>query len=208
VLRLLPEDRARVGYFSDRIWISDTFTNDRDELVRTIYNDIQFGNPTFLWDAIDRSMDALSREIDRRVVLIFTDGDDEKSRKTNFDGVLERAMTQDFMIYAIGLQSEIPAIRRVTRPDRNLRQLPEATGGGYFELTRAADLNATFTRVADELHRQYVLGFSADTLDGTLHDLEVRVKVPGMTVRARKSYLASANDGGTPPVEPAAAARR
>ena len=209
VLRLLPEDRARVGYFSDRIWISAPFTNDRDQLVRTIYNDIQFGNPTFLWDAIDRSMDALSRETDRRVVLIFTDGDDEKSRQTNFDGVLERAVTQDFMIYAIGLQSEIPALRRVTRPDRNLRQLPEATGGGYFELTRAADLNSTFTRVADELHRQYVLGFSADALDGTLHTLDVRVKVPGMTVRARKSYLASATDPAvTPAAEPAAAARR
>src|SRR6185295_12902486 len=32
VLRLLPEDRARIGSFSDKIIISPTFTGDRDEL--------------------------------------------------------------------------------------------------------------------------------------------------------------------------------
>ncbi len=99
------------------------------------------------------------------------------------------------MIYAIGLQSNLPAIRLVTRPDRKLRQLAEETGGGYFELKKTADLNTTFTRVADELHRQYVLGFAVSKLDGLVHKLDVRVKVPGMTVRARKTYVASANTG-------------
>lgn len=199
VLRLLPEDKAKVGSFSDKIIISPTFTNNRDELVRVIYNDIQYGNPTFLWDAIDSSMDALAGEIGRRVVLIFTDGEDEKSERTNFDGVITRAQAEDYMIYAVGLQSEIPALRRTTRPDRNLRRLADVTGGGYFELTRAADLNSTFTRVADELHRQYVLGFQADQLDGLMHKLDVRVKVPGMVARARKSYLALPTDPGDAP---------
>lgn len=203
VLRLLPADRARIGSFSDKIQISPQFTNDRDELTRILRNDIQFGNPTFLWDAIDLSMDALSREVDRRVVLIFTDGEDETSRKTNFNGVMTRAQNEDFMIYAIGLQSQIPALNRITRPDRNLRRLSEQTGGGYFELTRAADLNTTFTRIADELHRQYVLGFDVQNLDGTVHKLDVRVKVPGMVVRARKSYLAESVPGAAAKPAPA-----
>jgi len=46
--------------------------------------------------------------------------------------------------------------------------------------------------VAQELHSQYVLGFSPQLLDGKVHKLEVRVKKPGMLVRARKSYMASA----------------
>jgi VWFA-related protein len=189
VLRLLPEDRAKVGSFSDKILVSRDFTGDRDELVRILHNDIQFGNPTFLWDAIDRSMDELKDQTGRRVVLIFTDGEDDTSRKVGFNQVLTRAQNEDFMIYAIGLQSRY--LNVVTRPDRNLRRLAEQTGGGYFELTRTADLNRTFTQVADELHRQYVLGFAAETLDNTIHKLDVRVKVPGMTVRARKSYLAA-----------------
>jgi Ca-activated chloride channel homolog len=189
VLRLLPDDRARIGSFSD-------------ELVRILQTDIQYGNPTFLWDAIDVSMTALAKQTGRRVVLVFTDGEDDKSRRVDYDQVLARAEAEDFMIYAIGLQSEIPALRRTTRPDRNLRELAERTGGGYFELKRTADLNSTFTRVADELHRQYVLGIAPDALDGTLHALDVRVKVPGMTVRARKSYLAGDPAAAAPATAP------
>lgn len=188
-LRLLPADKARIGSFSDKIRISPQFTSDRDELVRYLHNDIQFGNPTFLWDAIDDSMSALARQSGRRVVLAFTDGEDDRSERRDFGEVLARAQSESFMIYAIGLQSKF--LGRTTRPDRSLRRLAAETGGGYFELTDTADLNTTFTRVADELHRQYVLGFTPEKLDGTVHKLEVRVKVPGMTVRSRQTYLAS-----------------
>ncbi len=107
VLRLLPEDRARIGSFSDKILLSPRFIGDRDELVRIVRSDIQYGNPTFLWDAVDRSLDALASETGRRVVLVFTDGDDTGSRTTNFRDVLNRALNEDFMVYAIGLQSVI-----------------------------------------------------------------------------------------------------
>ena len=78
----------------------------------------------------------------------------------------------------------------IDRPDPNLRTLADVSGGGYFELSKAADLASTFSRVANELHRQYLLGFVAPVSDGRLHRLEVRVKRPGVQVKARKSYLA------------------
>jgi VWFA-related protein len=76
------------------------------------------------------------------------------------------------------------------KPDEGLVKIAAVTGGGYFELTSTSDLAATFSRVADELHRQYALGFTPDRLDGKMHTLEVRVAGEAMTVRARKSYLA------------------
>jgi Ca-activated chloride channel family protein len=78
------------------------------------------------------------------------------------------------------------------KPDAGLAQIAAVTGGGYFELTSTSDLPATFSRVADELHRQYALGFAPEKLDGKMHALEVRVAGAGMAVRARKSYLARA----------------
>jgi VWFA-related protein len=72
-----------------------------------------------------------------------------------------------------------------------LPAIAEETGGGYFELTRAEDLSATFTRVADELHRQYLIGFEPAKLDGRMHKIEVKVKKPGMKVRARIEYFAA-----------------
>ena len=55
---------------------------------------------------------------------------------------------------------------------------------------KTADLAPTFTRVAQELHSQYVVGFTPSQLDGKVHKLVVRVKQAGMTGRARRSYLA------------------
>ena len=46
------------------------------------------------------------------------------------------------------------------------------------------------TQVANELHQQYVLGFSPQVLDGKMHKLDVRVKRPNLTARARRSFLA------------------
>ncbi|HXT70766.1 MAG TPA: VWA domain-containing protein [Vicinamibacterales bacterium] len=75
-------------------------------------------------------------------------------------------------------------------PDPSLRTLTEVGGGGYFELRRASDLAATFARVAGELHQQYLLAFTAPVRDGALHRLEVRATRPGLTVRARRGYVA------------------
>ena len=95
------------------------------------------------------------------------------------------------MIYAIGLESVyFNGQRQVrSRPDRGLRKLSDETGGGYFELKKTDELGPTFTRVAQELHSQYVIGFSPAT-DGKQHKVEVRVKKPGLLARARKTYQA------------------
>jgi Ca-activated chloride channel homolog len=192
LLRLLPEDKGQVGAFSDKIQLSGTFTSDRDDLIGAI-NELQFGNPTRLWDAVDTSMEELKGVEGRKVVLVFTDGDDTASR-IGMGDVLDRAREEEVMVYAIGLQSEFFNGQRVvrSRPDRSLRRLAEETGGGYFELQKTAELAPTFTRVAQELHSQYTLGFAPGTLDGREHKLEVRSKQPGTSVRARRSYIASA----------------
>lgn len=75
-------------------------------------------------------------------------------------------------------------------PNPELRELASESGGGYFELHAGDDLNATFARLADELHHQYLLGFTVTKLDGRTHKLEVRVRDSKMTVRARKTYVA------------------
>jgi Ca-activated chloride channel family protein len=192
ILRMLPEDRGQVGAFSDKIEFSGTFTSDRDDLIGAL-EDLQFGNPTRLYDAIDASIDMLEDAPgQRKIVVVFTDGDDTASRRGQGD-VLQKAKAREVMIYAIGLESEFFNGVRVqrTRPDRGLRRLAEETGGGYFELKKTDDLAPTFTRVAQELHSLYALGFAPAVLDGKEHKLEVRVKTAGAVARSRKSYVAS-----------------
>ena len=193
IIRLLPKDRAMVGAFNDKIeFFPSHFTGDRDRLIAAL-RELDFGNPTRLYDAVAASMDRLHKIDGRRVVLIFTDGDDTGSRE-NISTVLETARQNEVMVYAIGLRSDyFNGSRQVrSKPDSGLRRLAEETGGGYFELEKSADLAPTFTRVAQELHSQYVLGFTPTVLDGKIHRLTVRARRPGMTVRARRTYLASA----------------
>jgi hypothetical protein len=110
-------------------------------------DDLQFGNPTRLYDAIDASIDMLKGIEGRRVVLAFTDGDDTASR-VGMGHVLDRARDEEVMIYAIGLESEFfNGQRQVrTRPDRGLKRLAEETGGGYFELSIASTRSASRRR--------------------------------------------------------------
>lgn len=195
IIRLLPEDRGLVGAFNDKIQFPiASFTSDRDELAGAL-RELGFGNPTRLFDAIEAGIQQLRDVQGRRVVLVFTDGEDTAS-KIGQGKVLDQARADEVMIYSIGLESEYfnGQYRVRTRPDRGLRRLADETGGGYFELKKSDDLGPTFTRVAQELHSQYVLGFPPAT-DGKLHKLEVRVKKLGMSARARKSYLAPT--GGT-----------
>jgi Ca-activated chloride channel family protein len=191
LLRLLPVDKAQVGAFNDKIQLSGTFTNNRDELIGAL-DDLYFGNPTRLNDGIAAGLDALQGVDGRRVVLVFTDGEDTSS-KTGFKTVLERARDEEVMVYSIGLESEYFNGMRIvkTRPSRDLRKISDETGGGYFELLKSADLAPTFSRVAQELRSQYLIGFAPTALDGKVHKLEVKVTKPGMTVRARRSYLAA-----------------
>ena len=198
LIRMLPEDRAKVGSFNDKIKIlprDEPFTGNRDRLIRLLKEDLDFGYPTRLWDAVDESIAQMEPLEGRRVVVVFTDGDDSASKRGR-DDVLERAREKDMMIYAVGLASEYfngqSKVR--SRPDRGLRRVAEETGGGYFELSKKDELGPTFTRVAQELHSQYVMGFTPEVLDGKIHKLEVRVKRPGLTARSRRSYVA------TPPV--------
>jgi Ca-activated chloride channel family protein len=193
VIRLLPDDKCRVGAFNDKIQFGRAeFTNNRDHLISDI-KDLDYGNGTRLWDAVGASLDELKPLDGRRVVLVFTDGDDTAS-KASLGNVIDRSRADEVMVYAIGLESRFMAGTQMvrTKPDRGLRKIADETGGGYFELTRAQELASTFTQVAQELHSQYVLGFAPTQLDGKIHKLTLKLKPAGLTARARKSYVAAA----------------
>ena len=216
VRRLTAGDKARIGTFSSKIVMEpEDFTNDQEGLVRILRGGERPEGPTPLWNAANEAVTALGTQQGRRVVLLFTDGADSpgnfKTNNLSLMDVMERAQREDVMVYAIGLESRAaPAMGGggmgrggglgggfggnafgIQRPDPGLPTIAGETGGGYFELRSADDLSGTFTRVAEELHRQYALGFEPEKLDGKTHKLEVKLKRPGLKVRARKHYVAS-----------------
>jgi VWFA-related protein len=197
LIRLLPADQGKVGAFNDKIEFlpHDGFIGNRDQLVRSL-RDLDFGNGTRLYDAIDQAIAHLDGVGSRKVILALTDGEDFGS-DAGRGKVVDRARAEDVMVYSIGLETVyFNGQQRVrSNPDRVLKNIAEETGGGFYRLKESDDLGAVFTQVAQELHSQYVLGFTPQALDGKVHKLEVKLKKPGLVARARKSYVASGGTG-------------
>ena len=183
---LLPADRAQIGTFGDEVSVNPMLTADKDVLMRVLHQELWPGGATPLWNALDAAMTALSNETGRRVVLALTDCGDSCifRRCTSFNDVEKRAVREGFMVYAIGM--ERPGLAS------EIVELAEETGGGHYEIRADDDLTSTFIRIADELRRQYLIGFAPLERDGRMHKLDVAVKREGLTVRARKNYLAEA----------------
>jgi len=73
-----------------------------------------------------------------------------------------------------------------------LRQITDDTGG-RTEIVRGSEgLGPATARIADELSKQYYLGYSSNIeRDGQWHSIRVAVRDRRLTVRARRGYVAS-----------------
>jgi Ca-activated chloride channel family protein len=73
-----------------------------------------------------------------------------------------------------------------------LRQITDDTGGRTEIVRGFGDLDNATARIADELSKQYYLGYvSTGKKDGRWHAIRVDVKDRRLSVRARRGYVAS-----------------
>lgn len=190
--RLSIDDVALVCGFNDKATFQpDTgFTNSLP-LLRQGLGQLGLGFPTGLYDALGHSIERLKNRTGRRIVVALTDGEDNAS-KLNANEIIRRARIADVTVFTIGAEHEYfdGKYRVKASPDRGLKNISAETGGGVALLKEVAHWGPAFAAVAHELHSQYVINFSPSILDGKVHQIEVRLKNPALSVRVRKSYLA------------------
>ncbi|MEO7190993.1 MAG: VWA domain-containing protein [Vicinamibacterales bacterium] len=186
VRSLLPDDRAAVGTFSHVVTLNRQLSNDAETLLRRLGDDAPFPAGTALWDAIDVGRATVTSEGGRRVVLVLTDAVDNSSA-SDIPDIRTRLEREGVMVYGVGVRG------RNGLQARDVTGIARATGGWYFALGPNDDPMRAGQKIAEELHRQYVLGFAPRVLDGKMHRIDVRVKRSGVTVRARRNYWASDN---------------
>jgi len=210
--RFRPGDRANVGSFDTLPTVSPRFSGHRETLLRSTALSVsptglsssttghaampchgpwnaelwrqQARGMSAVWDGVACGIDTVAgdAETPRRVVLLITDGVDHVS-VTRQAEVHELADKFGVMVYVIAM------IGTEGLNSGGLRSLAAETGGGYFVLNQQADLTPTFTRIAEELRHQYVMGYSATAGSGPAGRLEVRVKRPGITARGRRATM-------------------
>ena len=78
--------------------------------------------------------------------------------------------------------------------ERYLRALTEGSGGRLYQADTVGDLAQAFSAIAGELRHQYWLSYYPTNVaqDGTWRRIKVTVSQPGLVVRAREGYRASA----------------
>ena len=207
--RLQPQDRARIGTLSGHeIALGYHLTSDHAELHRVINEELWIGGGQRpLWNGVGSAIKSLAMEQGRRIVLVIANGPNTLDLP-GFPGVkdVERAATDDgLMVYGVSLfTANQPLFAQPadgTQTRLTLRELTDATGGGYFQAVpgdRAHyfrggpgdELTSTLANVVEELRHQYALGFVAQHRDGRAGKIEVRVNRPNTTVSARKTYRA------------------
>ena len=91
------------------------------------------------------------------------------------------------------------------RADKYLHELAEKTSGRLYQANDPAQLAQAFTRIAEELRRQYSLGYyprnnqqAAAVTNGERRQIKVRVHQPNLAVRARESYVRSSSASPAP----------
>jgi hypothetical protein len=84
------------------------------------------------------------------------------------------------------------------RADSYLHDLAYKTGARVFRAETTRDLTQSFADIAEELRRQYSLGYYPKTTAqaGTRRQIRVRVMRPNLVVRARDSYITGAQPSG------------
>jgi Ca-activated chloride channel family protein len=197
VNRLGPSDIAQVIDFDSRVEIRQSFTSKHADLDAAIQQTAA-GGSTSLHNAIYialrelRKVKAVTEEdVRRQALIVFSDGEDTSSL-VSFDEVLDLAKRSETAVYTIALRGTDSQSKGFKEAEFVLRTLARETGGRSFFPLKVEDLAGVYAQIADELARQYVIGYVSHNpkRDASWRRLAVQTSRPNLTARTKNGYYA------------------
>lgn len=179
-------DQVSLLGFNDSVFSLTRKTTDPAERMRAVDRLAPWG-ATALYDVIIRGVDMLGKQIGRKALVVFTDGEDQGSHVA-IEDVERKLQASDVTLYMIAQGRGISQ----DYLKKTMQRLTVPTGGRTF-ITESVDaLQLAFADLLDELSNQYLLGYPPTN---TIRDdrwREIKVEVDGHTgVRARQGYRAT-----------------
>jgi Ca-activated chloride channel family protein len=189
-LDAIPRARDLLTIFFDHdIRVSRYDSEHQQGLIERL-EEAQGSGYTALYDAITVYLSRIQESPGRKVLVLFTDGEDTTSQ-TSFNDVVKMVRSSPVTIYPIGFFNSFAAgTTRAVYCRAILHDLAVMSGGDLFSPTNSKDLPGIYQHILDELGAQYVLGFTSDQPDpaGRFRHLRVDVRRPGLKVRTRDGY--------------------
>lgn len=190
--RLALGDAATVMSFDDDLVRHCAFTGEKDMLYEALKG-FGPGGGTSMYDALYGTSRIFRESEGKRVIILFTDGQDETYRRPaeirrRMERAISAASRANITVYTIGLGRDVD--------DGTMETIADTTGGAYFHLGKIRDLAGAYGRIFDELGSQYTLCYRPVAReDGTdsngWRKILVEVEEPGLIVRHKKGYSPS-----------------
>jgi VWFA-related protein len=185
-----PEDEVFVVNFSQNSYLDQDFTSDIN-LLQAALHQVSTRGSTALYDAVVASAVHLRKNprLDKKVLLVITDGQDNMSRETLQDAMRQLQPNKGLAVYAIGLTDN-----GLTRAGREaLQNLAASTGGVAFFPQSQEDVDAITRTIAHDIRSQYTLAYKPANLkpNAGYQAIRVEARAPGrgrLTVRTRTGY--------------------
>lgn len=186
-----PQDQVCIVNFNNEYYLDQDYTGDV-HLLRDALERIDSRGGTALYDSLEATSDHLmkSAKLQKKVILVVTDGEDNSSRDTLQQAIRAIAVDGGPTIYAIGLLDKDDHKAR-----RALKVLTEQTGGMAFFPERVDAVEAVAQQISRDIRNQYTLGYkpSSPKQEGGYRQVNVKAEARGLkhlTVRTRSGYYA------------------
>ena len=186
---LLGEDEALVATFNHLPRLAAPWTMPPSKTKDSLAS-LKPSGGTAIYDALASTSKLFEhRNHVRAAMVVISDGADTASDHSLLQA-LEDIRRSDALVYAIAIDSVDARESTRVNPEA-LREITSLTGG-YTEVVRtAADLGPATARIADELNKQYTIGYaSSRPPDGSWRSIRVRVTNSKYFARARRGYYA------------------
>lgn len=198
IRELQTGDRAALGRVSIKPSLTSGISGDPTALLTQVSEvlmvpDVERFGPSPLWDSLISAIDLIAAEPGSRAVIVWTDGRSTGNRfgmadasdRAGAGGVSVHVLVEHFPAMTSRLKSSQDPCAAVV-------SIVTATGGSCLVNRQNSPETGPpirqARRVVNALHHRYVIGFQRDAKDGQGQALDIRVKQPGLIVRAARQY--------------------
>ena len=181
-----PKDQVTLSAFNDTMFTLSKRETSAALRLRAVDRLAPWGG-TALYDVIIRGVQQLSRQPGRRVLVVFSDGDDRTSHST-IHAVEQAVRANDATLFMVALGRGV----REAALKSGIEKLVELSGGRPLFVERSEELDKPFAEILEELSNQYIIGYESTNTkrDGKWREVKVEIPDKGYTVRARQGYRA------------------
>jgi Ca-activated chloride channel family protein len=191
-----PQDQVFIVNFNNEYYLDQDYTGNV-ALLRDALERIESRGGTALYDAVAATSDHLmkSAKLQKKIILVVTDGEDTASRDTLEKAVRTIAVDGGPTVYTIGLLGQ----EREKKARRALRIMAEQTGGVAFFPRDVSEVEAISQQIAHDIRNQYTIGYKPSTpkAEGGYRQVKVDAIASGykkLSVRTRSGYYATSGE--------------